>query len=57
VGRDLAESGFEIAFARVRRLIGMGGDRLIEELIGLARDRARSAAIGARRSVCFASAG
>jgi len=30
--------GVEVAFPRVRRMIGMGGDRVIEEILGLARD-------------------
>lgn len=34
----LAEEGFTVPFARVRRLIGMGGDKLIPELTGLAKD-------------------
>jgi phosphoglycolate phosphatase-like HAD superfamily hydrolase len=30
--------GVEVTFARVRRMIGMGGDRVVEEVAGLARD-------------------
>jgi phosphoglycolate phosphatase-like HAD superfamily hydrolase len=30
----LAKHGIEVAFARVRRMIGMGGDRLIAEITG-----------------------
>jgi phosphoglycolate phosphatase-like HAD superfamily hydrolase len=30
--------GVEVAFPRVRRMIGMGGDRVVEEVTGLARD-------------------
>ena len=34
----LAKHGIEVAFARVRGMIGMGGDRVIEELTGWSHD-------------------
>lgn len=34
----LGGRGVEVAFARVRRMIGMGGDRVVEELTGWPRD-------------------
>jgi len=45
-----AEAGFEIAFERVRRLIGMGSDKLIPELIGR-----HDEAIAARKKAIFMS--
>lgn len=33
----LAAHGVEVSFARVRRMIGMGGDRLVEEITGWPR--------------------
>jgi HAD superfamily hydrolase (TIGR01509 family) len=49
----LAEAGFPVDFARVRRLIGMGGDRLVEELTGLPRDGEQNQALGVQRSAVF----
>ena len=49
----LAEAGFEIELARIRPLIGMGGDRLIERLTGIARDAQQNADLGKRRSKVF----
>ena len=49
----LAAHGHDVAFDRVRRLIGMGGDRLVEELTGLARDSEQNQAIGTHRSQLF----
>jgi phosphoglycolate phosphatase-like HAD superfamily hydrolase len=37
-----AQHGLEVAFARVRRMIGMGGDRVVEDIAGLARDSRKS---------------
>src|SRR6185503_5593844 len=34
----LGEHGVAVSLARVRRMIGMGGDRLVEEIAGWARD-------------------
>ncbi len=34
----LAEAGHDVPFERVRRLIGMGGDQLLPEVIGLEKD-------------------
>ena len=34
----LAEAGYDVPFERVRRLIGMGGDQLLPEAIGLEKD-------------------
>jgi phosphoglycolate phosphatase-like HAD superfamily hydrolase len=49
----LAEYSFEVDFARVRKLIGMGGDRLIEALTGIAKDSPVAKRIGERRSQIF----
>src|SRR5262245_26235465 len=45
--------GVEVGFARVRRLIGMGGDRLIEQITGLDRRSKAAGRIGERRSKLF----
>src|SRR3954469_25760370 len=34
----LADHGIEVSFSRVRRMIGMGGDRLVEQVTGWPRD-------------------
>jgi len=49
----LAKYGHEVAFPRVRMLIGMGGDRLVETVTGLPRDGAKNKRIGAARSEIF----
>jgi HAD superfamily hydrolase (TIGR01509 family) len=49
----LARHGHDVAFARVRRLIGMGGDRLVEEITGLPRDSKHNRQIGGERSQVF----
>jgi HAD superfamily hydrolase (TIGR01509 family) len=49
----LGRHGVDVPFARIRRMIGMGGDRLIEELTGHARDSEASGAMGKERSRVF----
>ena len=49
----LARFGHEVAFARVRSLVGMGGDRLIEMTVGIARDDPRNKKIADARSEIF----
>jgi HAD superfamily hydrolase (TIGR01509 family) len=49
----LAEAGFDLELTRIRTLIGVGGDRLVEELTGIPRDADRNAELGARRSKLF----
>lgn len=51
----LAKHGHPIDPARVRPLIGLGGDRLVEELTGLARDSAANKQIGDERKKLFLS--
>lgn len=48
-----AEHGLDVSWSRVRRLIGMGGDRLIEEITGLPPGSRENAALGERRSELF----
>ncbi len=43
----LAASGFDIPFARVRRLIGMGGDKLLPEVAQLTKDSPQGQRISA----------
>ncbi|MGE0401872.1 MAG: HAD family hydrolase [Kofleriaceae bacterium] len=49
----LTAHGHAIEPARVRPYIGMGGDRLIEELTGIARGSAQNKAIGEERGRLF----
>lgn len=49
----LAAHGHEVEAARVRPYIGMGGDRLIEELTGHARDSSANKKIGEERGRLF----
>src|SRR5687767_3193472 len=49
----LAEFDIAVDYSRIRSLIGMGGDRVIELIGGLARDSRDNARIGERRSEIF----
>jgi HAD superfamily hydrolase (TIGR01509 family) len=49
----LAEHGRAVPFDRVRRLIGMGGDKLLPEVTDLREDTPEGEAIGERRSKIF----
>jgi HAD superfamily hydrolase (TIGR01509 family) len=49
----LAAEGFPSEYGRVRPLIGMGGDKIIPYLTGLAPKSARAEAIAARRAERF----
>lgn len=49
----LAEAGHAVAFERVRALIGKGGDKLLPEVSGIAKESAQGEAIGARRGAIF----
>ena len=50
----LAEKGHDVAFERVRPLIGMGGDKVLPELVpGLEEDSPEGKAIGAARTRIF----
>jgi HAD superfamily hydrolase (TIGR01549 family) len=49
----LARHGFDVPFNRVRRMIGMGGDRIVEEVTRHARDSEANKAIGKERSRVF----
>lgn len=51
--RALAEAGISVAFARVRRLIGKGGDKLLPEVSGIAADSPKGEGISKRRSEIF----
>ena len=51
----LKEGGFDVPFERVRPLIGMGGDKLLPEVTGLAEDHPRVKPIGKRRGAIFKS--
>ena len=49
----LAESGVSADLATVRRLIGMGGDKLLPEVAGIEADSAKGKAISKRRGEIF----
>ena len=51
----LAERGRRVEFSRVRPLIGMGGDKLLPEVAGIAADSPEGQAIDARRRAIFQS--
>jgi HAD superfamily hydrolase (TIGR01509 family) len=52
-----AEFGFQVPFDEVRRMIGMGGDKLVPAALQLRDDDPRVARIGARRSELFLAHG
>lgn len=47
------EFGFDLEYASVRRLIGMGGDNLMPAAIGVAKDSEQGERISERRSAIF----
>ncbi len=49
----LAKHGIDVAFADARRMIGMGGDRLIEQVGGPARGTKENEQLGKERSELF----
>jgi phosphoglycolate phosphatase-like HAD superfamily hydrolase len=49
----LAEFGFEVEYARVRPMIGMGGDKLLPKLTGLPDGTDTAKRIGERRAAIF----
>jgi phosphoglycolate phosphatase-like HAD superfamily hydrolase len=51
----LCEYGHRVPFARIRPLIGMGGDKLMPEVIGVAEDSPEGKAISGRRAGIFRS--
>lgn len=48
-----ADEGIEVDFARVRRCIGMGGDKLMPEVSGVTEETDRGARISKRRGEIF----
>lgn len=49
----LAEAGHDVPFERVRRLIGMGGDKLLPEVSGVEKDTPEGKRISERRKEIF----
>jgi len=49
----LAEAGHRVPFERVRRLIGMGGDKLLPEVVGISEDSEEGGRLSTRRSAIF----
>ncbi len=48
-----AKHDHDVPFDRVRQMIGMGGDRLVEEAVGLARGSEQNENVGRTRSELF----
>jgi len=51
--KAIAETGREVEFARVRRLIGKGGDKLLPDVTGLSIESPEGKAIAKRRREIF----
>ena len=49
----LAEYGHQVPFEEVRRLIGMGGDKLLPKVAGIKKDSQQGQAIDHRRGEIF----
>jgi HAD superfamily hydrolase (TIGR01509 family) len=47
------EFGYDVPFAKVRRLIGMGSDKLLPETVRLEKDSEQGKALGERRTRIF----
>ena len=50
----LAEAGYQVPFARIRPLIGMGGDKVLPLVAGLSSDDPKGKRIAERRDAIFA---
>jgi beta-phosphoglucomutase-like phosphatase (HAD superfamily) len=53
----LAAQGIDVAVARVRRMIGMGGDRIVEEIAGWSRSDRKTRALQDEHSEILPSGG
>lgn len=51
----LAEAGIEVPFEKIRAMIGMGGDKVIEKVAGLKDGSPEAERIGTRRAAIFSS--
>lgn len=49
------EAGYDVPFEKVRPLIGMGGDKLLPQTIGVSRDSEEGKKLGERRGKIFHS--
>jgi HAD superfamily hydrolase (TIGR01509 family) len=49
----MAESGYDVSFDRIRPLIGMGGDKVLPELLGIQKDSEIGSKIDRFRSQVF----
>ena len=49
----MAEYGYKVAFAKVRPLIGMGGDKVLPETVHLTKDSSTGQQISKRREAIF----
>jgi HAD superfamily hydrolase (TIGR01509 family) len=50
---SLAEFGYAVSFERIRPLIGMGGDKILPELVGLNPDSTEAQRLSERRGEIF----
>ncbi|HEY3991939.1 MAG TPA: HAD family hydrolase, partial [Ktedonobacteraceae bacterium] len=51
----LEEQGYHVSFEKVRPLIGMGGDKVLPEAVGLQKDSEQGKRISKRRKALFLS--
>jgi len=49
----MKEHGYDVSFAKVRPLIGMGGDKVLPETIGVAKDSQQGKQVSQRRKQIF----
>lgn len=49
-----AEAGYHFGYARIRPLIGKGGDKMLDELVGLDEESPEGRALAQRRAAIFA---
>ena len=49
----MAEQGYNVPFDKVRPLIGMGGDKVLPEVLGISKDSPQGKTIDQRRSEIF----
>jgi len=49
----MAENGYDVSFDRVRPLIGMGGDKVLPEVLGIQKDSEPGSQIDQRRGQLF----
>src|SRR5581483_6979601 len=51
--QSMSEQGYDVPFEKVRPLIGMGGDKVLPEMLGIAKDSDEGKRISQRRKEIF----